>query len=68
MAKVIRQIVVQDNLTGTMNDVPKRFIVQYYDDVENSDLQQIIVYESDLTAEQKTTYDNFITLCNTKIA
>lgn len=63
MAKTIKQIVVQDSL----DNVPKRFIVQYYDDVAEQDGQEIVFY-SDLTAEEQATYDNFITLCNTKIA
>jgi len=62
MAKTIKQIVVQDNLEG----VEKRFIVQYYDDVAEQDGQEIVFY-SDLTAEEKATYDNFITLGNSKI-
>ena len=62
MAKVIRQIVVQDSL----DNVPKRFIVQYYDDVAEQDGQEIVFY-SDLTAEEQATYDNLITLGNSKI-
>ena len=62
MAKTIKQIVVQDNL----DNVPKRFIVQYYDDVAEKDGQEIIFY-SDLTAEEQATYDNLITLGNSKI-
>jgi hypothetical protein len=62
MAKTIKQIVVQDNL----DNVPKRFIVQYYDDVAEQDGQEIVFY-SDLTAEEQATYDNLITLGNSKI-
>ena len=62
MAKTIKQIVVQDNL----DNVSKRFIVQYYDDVAEQDGQEIIFY-SDLTAEEQATYDAFITLSNSKI-
>ena len=62
MAKTIKQIVVQDNL----DNVSKRFIVQYYDDVAEQDGQEIIFY-SDLTAEEQATYDNLITLGNSKI-
>lgn len=62
MAKTIKQIVVQDSL----DNVPKRFIVQYYDDVAEQDGQEIVFYDS-LTAEEKTTYDSFITLGSSKI-
>ena len=62
MAKIIKQIVVQDNL----DNVPKRFIVQYYDDVTEKDGQEIVFY-SDLTAEEQATYDNLISLGNSKI-
>jgi len=62
MAKTIKQIVVQDNL----ENVPKRFLVQYYDDVAEQDGQEIVFY-SDLTTEEKSTYDNFIAFSNSKI-
>ena len=62
MANILNQVVVQDNVEG----IEKRMIVQYSDDVTEESSQVIVDYNS-LTAEEKATYDAFITLSNSKI-
>ena len=62
MANILNQVVVQDNVEG----IEKRIIVQYKDDVTEESSQVIVDYDS-LTAEEKVTYDTFITLSNSKI-
>lgn len=62
MANILNQVVVQDNVEG----IDKRMIVQYTDNVtEESD--QVVIDYSTLTAEEKATYDAFVTLSNSKI-
>ena len=62
MANILNQVVIQDNVEG----IEKRMIVQYTNDETNENLQTIVNYDL-LTVEEKTTYDNFITLSNSKI-
>lgn len=62
MANILNQVVVQENVEG----IEKRMIVQYTDDVTEESSQVIVDY-STLTAEEKATYDAFITLSNAKI-
>ena len=62
MANILNQVVVQENVEG----IEKRMIVQYTDDVTEESSQVIVDY-STLTAEEKTTYDAFISLSNSKI-
>lgn len=62
MANILNQIVVQENIQG----INKRMIIQYTDDVTNDNLQSIVDYDA-LTAEEKTIFDNFITLIYSKI-
>jgi hypothetical protein len=62
MANILNQVVVQDNVEG----INKRMIVQYTDDVTSENSQVIVDYNS-LTAEEKATYDAFITLSESKI-
>ena len=62
MANILNQVVVQENVEG----IEKRMIVQYTDDVTEESPQVIVDY-STLTAEEKATYDAFITLSNAKI-
>lgn len=62
MANILNQIVVQENVEG----IEKRMIVQYTDDVTEESSQVIVDYDS-LTTEEKSTYDAFITLSNSKI-
>ena len=59
MANTQNQTVVQ--ITTSPNG--KRLVVQYYDDVEQANKQVVKSYD-DLTAEEKTTFDNFETLCD----
>lgn len=63
MANILNQVVVQDNVEG----IQKRMIVQYTNDETNENLQAIVNYDL-LTVEEKTTYDNFITLCESIIS
>lgn len=58
MAKSITQVVTQENLS---NNVPKRTIIQYNDDVLG--LQQTIVNYDDMSVESKAIYDTFIQMC-----
>ena len=62
MANILKQIVSQE-ANGL---IPKRFIVQYFDDVANEDKQQIIDF-ADLSGAEQTTYDAFITLSSSKM-
>lgn len=62
MANILNQVVVQENVEG----IEKRMIVQYTDDATGENGQSIVEY-STLTAEEKTTFDNFIVLSNSKI-
>lgn len=59
MANTQNQTVVQ--ITTSPNG--KRLVVQYYDDVEQANKQVVKSYD-DLTTEEKTTFDNFETLCD----
>jgi hypothetical protein len=63
MANILKQTVVQES-TGT---VGQRMIVQYKDDITLLDDQVIINY-TDLSVEEKATFDAFIALTETKIA
>ena len=62
MANILNQVVVQENVEG----IEKRMIVQYTDDVTEESSQVIVDY-STLTAEEKSIYDAFITLSNSRI-
>lgn len=62
MANILNQVVVQDNVEG----INKRMLVQYTDDATSDNLQVIVDYDT-LTAEEKTTFDNFIALVSSKI-
>lgn len=59
MANTQNQTVVQ--ITTSPNG--KRLVVQYYDDIEQTNKQVVKSYD-DLTAQEKTTFDNFETLCD----
>lgn len=62
MANIYKQTVVQkDN-----GAIPKRIIVQYFDDVANQDKQEIVNY-SDLSGAEQATYDAFIVLSESKM-
>ena len=58
MANNINQTVTQID----KDNLPKRVVVQYYDDVTQEGKQTITNYD-DLTAGQKTTFDDYQTLC-----
>ena len=62
MAKILNQVVTQYNVEG----IEKRMIVQYTDDI-TEESEQVVVDYSALTAEEKTTYDAFISLSSSKI-
>ena len=62
MANILNQVVVQENVEG----IEKRMIVQYTNDATGENGQNIVDY-STLTAEEKTTFDNFIALSDSKI-
>lgn len=62
MANVYKQTVQQE----ASGDIPKRIIVQYFDDVAEENKQQIVNYD-DLTTEEKADFDAFITLCQSKM-
>jgi hypothetical protein len=62
MANILNQVVVQDNV----EEIEKRMIVQYTDNQTQEKGQSIVDY-STLTAEEKATYDAFVTLSNSKI-
>ena len=62
MAKIFKKTVVQDNL----DDIDKRFIGQYFDDVSGENGQVITNY-SDLSASEKSIYDAFQELSESKI-
>ena len=59
MAKILKQIVTQDNLSGPLGLVPKRIIVQWEDTVADEDDQIILDYDA-MTTEQKAIYDSFV--------
>jgi hypothetical protein len=62
MAKILKQVVTQE----AIGLVPKRIIVQYFDDVAEEDKQTITNYD-DMTTEEKATFDAFITLSESKM-
>ena len=62
MANILKQEVTQQET----NSFPKRLIVQYFDDVSQEDKQQIVNYD-DLTTEEKTTFDAYQALCESKM-
>jgi len=62
MANILNQVVVQENVEG----IEKRMIVQYTDDATGENSQNIIDYSA-LTTEEKTIYNSFITLSESKI-
>ena len=66
MANIYKQSVSQENNNVIGIDTPKRFIVQYYDDVAEQDKQEIVNYD-DLTTEEKAAYDAFQALCESKM-
>lgn len=57
MAHILNQVVVQDD----QNNLPKRVIIQWTDDV-TGDMEQKIVDYSTMSAADQTTYDNFIAM------
>lgn len=62
MANIIKQSVNQINQTS----IPKRLIVQYFDDATEEDKQVVINYD-DLTTEEKATFDAYQVLCESKM-
>ena len=62
MAKVLKQTVVQDSIDDVFGGIPKRIIVQWKDDADNSEDQKIVEYDS-MTTEEKAIYDTFIKMC-----
>lgn len=62
MANVIKQTVTQINIEG----INERFIVQYFDDQTEEDKKNIVDYSS-LSSEEKTIFDNYKALCESKI-
>ena len=61
MANTLKQSFIQIGIPA----IPKRIIIQYTNNKE--DQQSVINYE-DLTAEQKTIFDSFKTLCESIIS
>lgn len=62
MALIYKQTVVQEASQG----VQQRMIVQYCDDVTGEDKQVIVDY-ADLTTEEKSTFDAYKALCESKM-
>jgi len=62
MANILKQTNTQQEQTP----IPKRLIVQYYDDVAEENKQTITNYE-DLTVEEKATFDAYQALCESKM-
>ena len=62
MAKVLKQTVVQDSIDDVFGGIPKRIIVQWKEDTDNSEAQKIVDYDS-MTVEAKAIYDTFVQLC-----
>ena len=62
MANILKQTNTQQDQTP----IPKRVIVQYYDDVTEEDKQAINNYE-DLTVEEKSIFDAYQSFCESKM-
>lgn len=58
---------IQATSQQEQNNIPKRVIVQYYDDVSEQTNQNIVNYD-DLTTEEKATFDAYQALCESKMA
>ena len=63
MANILRQVIARE----AEGIIPKRMIVQYYDDAAPEEKKQVIVNYDDLTTEEKADFDAFITLSESKM-
>lgn len=63
MANVLKQVVTQQ----AEGVIPKRAVIQYYDDAAPEEKKQVIVNYDDLTTEEKADFDAFITLSESKM-
>lgn len=61
MANTLKQSFIQIGIPA----IPKRIIIQY---TNNEEDQQAVINYEDLTAEQKTIFDSYKSLCETLIA